>query len=127
MTGTGEPAAVDLAPQSVVLSVIMPVYNGATTLRLSLAPLLRMQRDGEIAEILLVDDGSTDGTRALAAELGVRVIDSGGRLGPGGARNVAVPMARGVAPFGAPREPQTNRGRGRGRDARRAIPTSGIP
>jgi hypothetical protein len=54
-----------------------------------------MRRSGEIAEIIVVDDGSTDASAAVAAELGARVLSSGGRLGPGGARNVAAPIARG--------------------------------
>jgi GT2 family glycosyltransferase len=77
------------------VSVVMPVYNGAATLELSLAPLLRMLRDREIVEVVVVDDGSTDATRQIAARLGARVIESGGRLGPGGARNVAAPAAAG--------------------------------
>ncbi len=77
------------------ISVIMPVYNGAATLRQSLAPLAVMQRDGEIVELIVVDDGSTDASRAIAEEFGARVLPSGGRLGPGGARNVAATHARG--------------------------------
>ena len=77
------------------ISVIMPVYNGAQVLPRSLPPLAAMLREGEIAEIIVVDDGSTDASAALAREHGVRLLDSGGRLGPGGARNVAAPSATG--------------------------------
>ena len=77
------------------ISVIMPVYNGANVLRASLAPLSAMQRAGEIAEIIVVDDGSTDATVAIATECRARLMHSGGRLGPGGARNVAAPTAIG--------------------------------
>jgi glycosyltransferase involved in cell wall biosynthesis len=77
------------------VTVIVPVYNGAATLERCLAPLLAMQGAGEIAEIMVVDDGSTDASAAMAAALGARVVDSGGRLGPGGARNVAARLARG--------------------------------
>jgi glycosyltransferase involved in cell wall biosynthesis len=82
----------DVAP---TISAIIPAYNAGATLGRCVAPLLRMQRDGEIAEIIVADDGSTDRTCAIAAELGVRVLASGGRLGPGGARNSAVPHACG--------------------------------
>jgi glycosyltransferase involved in cell wall biosynthesis len=67
--------------------VIMPVYNGSSTLRQTLEPLLTMRRKGEVAEIIVVDDGSTDASAAIAADAGVTVLESGGRLGPGGARH----------------------------------------
>ncbi len=81
--------------RDMALSVVMPVYNGADVLRASLAPLLAMLRAGEIAEIIVVDDGSTDGTAAIATECHAHLLHSGGRLGPGGARNVAAPAAVG--------------------------------
>jgi GT2 family glycosyltransferase len=75
--------------------VIMPVYNGSSTLRQTLEPLLTMRRKGEVAEIIVVDDGSTDASAAIAADAGVTVLESGGRLGPGGARNVGAATAAG--------------------------------
>jgi GT2 family glycosyltransferase len=78
-----------------VISVIVPVYNGEAVVRASLAPLLAMQRSGEVAEIIVVDDGSTDASARIAGELGARVMQSGGRLGPGGARNAAASSAVG--------------------------------
>jgi GT2 family glycosyltransferase len=80
---------------ALAITVIMPVYNGGSTLRQSLAPLLAMRRAGEIAEIIVVDDGSDDDTATIVAALDVPVIDSGGRLGPGGARNVGSRSATG--------------------------------
>jgi GT2 family glycosyltransferase len=77
------------------VSAIVPVYNGAATLPRCLAPLLRMLHEGEIAELVVVDDGSTDGSADIAARLGAWVIESGGRLGPGGARNAAARAAVG--------------------------------
>jgi GT2 family glycosyltransferase len=76
------------------LSVVMPVYNGLRYLRKSLPPLLA-NRDEELLEVLVVDDGSSDGSGDFARECGARVIPSGGRLGPAAARNVAVREARG--------------------------------
>jgi glycosyltransferase involved in cell wall biosynthesis len=73
----------------------MPVYNGGGTLRQSLEPLLTMRGKGEVAEIIVVDDGSTDASAAIAADAGVTVLESGGRLGPGGARNVGAATADG--------------------------------
>ena len=77
------------------LSVIMPVYNGTGFLARSLPPLIAMLARGELAEIIVVDDSSTDDSAALAASMGARVIPSGGRLGPGGARNQAAKLAMG--------------------------------
>ncbi|HEY2863538.1 MAG TPA: glycosyltransferase [Casimicrobiaceae bacterium] len=73
----------------------MPVYNGGATLRQSIAPLLAMRRNGEIEQIIVVDDGSDDDTAAIATALEVTVLASGGRLGPGGARNVGSRAATG--------------------------------
>jgi cellulose synthase/poly-beta-1,6-N-acetylglucosamine synthase-like glycosyltransferase len=75
------------------ICAIMPVYNGAALIRQSLLPLLAMQGCGEIAELIVVDDGSSDETVEVASSLGARVISSGGRLGPGGARNIAAQLA----------------------------------
>lgn len=88
------PIAAATAP-ALSISVIMPVYNAAHFLRETLPPLIAMRDAGEVLEVIAVDDGSTDGSAELAAELGARVIPSGGRLGPGGARNVAAQLVSG--------------------------------
>ena len=77
------------------LSVIVPVYNGEAVLARCLAPLVAFALDGAIAELIVVDDGSTDASAWIAKEAGARVIPSGGRLGPGGARNRGAEVARG--------------------------------
>jgi glycosyltransferase involved in cell wall biosynthesis len=48
------------------LSVIIPVYNEEKTVA---EIVRRVKNTGLAAEILIVDDGSTDGTRAILAEL----------------------------------------------------------
>jgi GT2 family glycosyltransferase len=88
-------AATESIRPAPTVTVVIPVYNGSATLRQSLDPLLAMQRSGEVAEIIVVDDGSSDATAAIAAAAGVRVVESGGRLGPGGARNVGAAVAAG--------------------------------
>ncbi len=76
------------------LSAVMPVYNGLGYLERSLPPL--MARVGiDLLEVIVVDDSSTDGSAAFAEAQGARVLPSGGRLGPGGARNGAAQEARG--------------------------------
>jgi glycosyltransferase involved in cell wall biosynthesis len=46
----------------VKVSVIMPVYNESSTVEAAVRAVLAVN---EADEILLVDDGSTDGTREL--------------------------------------------------------------
>jgi len=82
-------------PPKPLISVIMPVYNGREFIVQSLPPLVAMAERGEVAEVIVVDDSSTDDTAQIASGLGARVIPSGGRLGPGAARNMATHVARG--------------------------------
>jgi cellulose synthase/poly-beta-1,6-N-acetylglucosamine synthase-like glycosyltransferase len=77
------------------ITIIMPVYNGRDYIVKSLPPLVEMQRRGEVREVLVVDDSSTDDSASIAAQLGARVMPSGGRLGPGAARNEAARVAEG--------------------------------
>ena len=81
--------------KDLTISVIMPVYNGRDFITRSLPPLIAMLHRGELSEVIVVDDTSTDETSAMATEMGARVIPSGGRLGPGGARNEAAKQAVG--------------------------------
>ena len=71
------------------ITVIMPAYNCRAFLGQSLPPLLQMQRQGEIYEVIVVDDGSSDGTAEAAALLGARVISFEQPRGPAHARNHA--------------------------------------
>jgi glycosyltransferase involved in cell wall biosynthesis len=73
----------------------MPAYNCSALLRQSLAPLLKLRQSGGISELIVVDDGSTDGTADVAALLGARVITTGGRCGPAAARNLGAANAQG--------------------------------
>jgi glycosyltransferase involved in cell wall biosynthesis len=70
------------------LSVVVPIYNERDTVRTILARVLATPHD---KEVILVDDGSTDGTRQVLAEIeaeqrpGVRVIYHQANQGKGGA------------------------------------------
>ena len=79
------------------ISVVMPVYNAERLLEECLAAL--RANDHAAYEILVVDDSSTDRSREIAAAAGCRVIPSGGRLGPAGARNRGVAEASGDVLF----------------------------
>jgi glycosyltransferase involved in cell wall biosynthesis len=80
------------------ISVIMPAYNAEETIEAALHSLLaQTSRD---LEIVVVDDGSTDGTAAAATSLGVdapflvRVVSTP-NAGRAAARNVGLAAARG--------------------------------
>lgn len=62
------------------LSVIVPVYNERETLPKLVAELLRQLPDAPEAEIVIVDDGSTDGTRAWLTALVSGALDPGSGL-----------------------------------------------
>jgi glycosyltransferase involved in cell wall biosynthesis len=76
------------------VSVVMPVFNGARYLADAIASI-RRQRHAPL-EIIVVDDGSTDDSAAVAASQGpdVRVVSQANQ-GPGPARNRALGLARG--------------------------------
>lgn len=77
-----------------LVSVIVPVYNGARTLPACLQALQNQTSPADQYEIIVVDDGSTDSTVAVAQGFGVRVI-SQPNAGPAAARNRGAAEARG--------------------------------
>lgn len=64
------------------ISVVLPAKNEAAGLRRTLPALRALLPD---AEIIVVNDGSTDDTAAVAAELGARVLSSPYAMGNGAA------------------------------------------
>lgn len=83
-------------PGDLTISAIMPVYNGREFIVKSLPPLIRLLEQGDLHEVIVVDDSSTDDTCQIAESSGATVIASGGRLGPGAARNMAAEKADGA-------------------------------
>ncbi|MHB1295904.1 MAG: glycosyltransferase [Anaerolineae bacterium] len=76
------------------LSVIIPVYNGHEQIGQCLAALAASTRKPD--EVIVVDDGSTDGSAVVAAGYGVRVLTlAGAHRGPAYARNRGADLARG--------------------------------
>src|SRR5437868_5180903 len=76
-----------------VISVIVPVRNSPKELRQCLKRL-----DASLFtryEVIVVDDASTDETREVAAEFGVRLLRLEKCSGPGGARNRGAEIAQG--------------------------------
>lgn len=76
------------------LTAIVPVHNGREQLGMCLDHLFR-SRPVPPDECIVVDDGSTDGSAAVAREFGCRVITSTKRNGPAYARNLGAVAATG--------------------------------
>jgi len=80
-------------PAHLTVTAVVPAFQAATFLADAVASI-RAQVPS-VAEIVVVDDGSTDGTAALARSLGgIRLIEQD-RRGPGAARNAGVAAATG--------------------------------
>lgn len=75
----------------VAVSVVIPAYNREGMLRRALASVLA-QRPAP-AEIIVVDDASSDGSAAVAAEMGARVVRHERNRGEGAARNSGIAEA----------------------------------
>ncbi len=75
------------------MAAIMPAYNAAAYLEQSLPPLL--DAEAGLAEVIVVDDGSTDGTGALAARRGARVLRLDPTAGAAAARNAGARATQG--------------------------------
>ena len=62
-------------PQSVEISIVMPCLNEADTLAVCIRKALAaIEEHGISAEIIVADNGSTDGSQAIAESLGARVV-----------------------------------------------------
>nr|WP_282571798.1 glycosyltransferase family 2 protein [Roseomonas acroporae] len=100
--------------------MVIPAYQEAA----SIAEVVRRARAAVPgAPVLVVDDGSTDGTAALAAAAGATVLDAAGpgTAGPGTAGLGAGASGAGVSGAGEGGVPATGRNRGKGVALRRGM------
>lgn len=77
---------------TVSLSIILPARNEAGAIGNTLAHIMEFYPD---ADILVVDDGSTDGTASLASDMGARVLRHPYPKGNGAAIKTGARAARG--------------------------------
>jgi len=95
--GTGPDGGVEDDHRFSLLSVIVPVFNERSTV----AEVIRRIRAADIKvdiEVIVVDDGSSDGTDKVLAAMGdstIRVIDHGTNRGKGAAIRTGLAVARG--------------------------------
>ena len=73
------------------LAILVPALNAAATIEECVRSAVA--QEGAAVEVIVADDGSTDGTPALAEAGGARVLRLGERRGPGAARNAAAAAA----------------------------------
>src|SRR3954447_25829313 len=78
-------------PRRPSLSVVIPVHNGGRDFEHCLRRLRDSLQDEH--ELIVVDDGSTDGSGALAESLGAVVLRNAMPMGPASARNAGAKAA----------------------------------
>src|SRR5919201_2228834 len=77
------------------ISVIIPALNASGTIDRCLVALSRQSLPRTSFEVIVVDDGSTDDTAALARRRGAVVLRLDQNRGPAAARNAGLAIARG--------------------------------
>lgn len=82
------------ASTSCLVTIVVPVYNDAETLAACLTALRWQTMVPESYEVIVVDDGSTDGSADVATASGFRLIRQAHR-GAAAARNAGIAAARG--------------------------------
>lgn len=75
-------------------TVVVPAYNAARTIGACVTALQKQTMDPSCFELIIVDDGSEDGTAEIAEGLGARVLRQE-RKRPAAARNTGAKEARG--------------------------------
>ena len=80
---------------TIELSIVMPCLNEVETIATCIRKAqLAIEKNGYVAEIIVADNGSTDGSKMVAQELGARVVEVA-RRGYGSALIGGIEAARG--------------------------------
>jgi GT2 family glycosyltransferase len=77
------------------ISVVIPSYNAASFLPHSIGAIRAQTR--AVHEVIVVDDGSSDGSREVATALGATCLRTAVNSGPAAARNIGIRHATGDA------------------------------
>jgi len=76
------------------VTILMPSYNSAATIRQAVAAAQAMTYQGE-KELIVIDDSSTDGSDKIAEQMGARVLRRKGDRGKAKALNHGIQQAKG--------------------------------
>jgi GT2 family glycosyltransferase len=90
--GAAAPRTEGLPAAPLPVSVVIPVLNREQQLARALASVARQRRPA--AEVIVVDDGSTDGSAGVARQFGARVVAHERNRGQVAARNTGITAAR---------------------------------
>ena len=77
-----------------MISVIIPVYNDRDHITQCLNSIFNCNFKKQF-EVIVVDDGSSDGLEKIVSSFSCRFISTGRNSGPGAARNLGAEFAKG--------------------------------